>query len=704
MRSGLFSMLMGGASATLRAIRHSQAVIEFKPDGTILWANPRFLSVIGYDLAEIRGRHHSMFVPPEDRDSPAYRQFWQDLKSGEARTAEFKRFGKGGREIWLQATYTPILGPTGKPYKIVKFATDVSQAKLQSADRAGQVAAIGRSQAVIEFALDGTILNANGNFLTTMGYSLDEVVGRHHRMFVAPADQNSIEYSRFWDDLRAGTFKTAEFKRFGKNGREVWLRASYNPILDMSGRPFKIVKFASDVTATKLHHADHAGQIAAIGKSLAIIEFHLDATIITANDNFLAASGYSLSELQGQHHRMLVDAVTRASPAYARFWDELGHGTFHQAEYRRVRKDGKPIWLQASYNPILDMDGRPFKIVKFATDITDEVEQRAKFALLSLVADGTDSSVVITGPDGVIEYVNDGFCRLAEYTAAEAIGQRPGKLLQGAHTDQTTIATIRDHIARQEPLDAEILNYSKSGKPYWISLVINPVHDGNGVLQRFISVQTNITRTKLMALGSVSRMAAIERSNAVMEWNEERHLTRLNDVATRLLGVGDLAEAARLPATSYDRLFTEADRQKLLAGESWTRMLEMSRADGQAVYLSASIQPLPSVDGKLRRTVVYAVDETARRQATRESEHVMKTVLERISGIAKTISGVSGQTNLLALNATIEAARAGEAGRGFAVVASEVKALAERSSGSTMEIETLVTDTQGRIAQLIAAG
>ncbi|WEK06116.1 MAG: methyl-accepting chemotaxis protein [Candidatus Devosia phytovorans] len=229
--------------------------------------------------------------------------------------------------------------------------------------------AIGRSQAVIEFAMDGTILAANENFLLAMGYVAEEVVGKHHRMFVA-ADQDPIGYQAFWDRLRDGQFDAGEYKRLGKNGREVWIHASYNPVLDDAGKPIKVVKFASDITASKLAAADSQGQIEAIGKSQAVIEFTVTGEILTANENFCKTLGYRLDEIKGQHHRMFVSPEEAVSRTYADFWADLASGRFQAAEYLRYGKGGREVWIQASYNPIFDMNGVPFKVVKYATDIT----------------------------------------------------------------------------------------------------------------------------------------------------------------------------------------------------------------------------------------------------------------------------------------------------------------------------------------------
>ncbi|MGA7121281.1 MAG: PAS domain-containing protein [Polyangiaceae bacterium] len=245
-------------------------------------------------------------------------------------------------------------------------------------DQAGQVEAISKSNAVIEFGLDGTIVTANDNFLNVMGYSLDEIKGRHHSMFVDEATRSSPSYRDFWTKLGRGEYQSDEYKRIGKGGKEVWLQASYNPIKDLQGRPVKVIKYATDVTAAKLKAADYAGQIAAISKSQAVIEFKMDGTIVTANDNFLSTAGYTLEEIVGRHHSMFVDEATRSSPDYREFWARLNRGEYQAAEYKRIGRGGREFYLQASYNPIRDLNGKPFKVVKYATNVTEEVKRRER--------------------------------------------------------------------------------------------------------------------------------------------------------------------------------------------------------------------------------------------------------------------------------------------------------------------------------------
>ncbi len=240
----------------------------------------------------------------------------------------------------------------------------------QQADLHGELAAIHRVQAVIEFDLDGRILMANQNFLDTMGYTLEEILGRHHRMFVDPDERGSAAYAAFWERLGQGAHDAGRYRRIRKDGSDVWLQASYNPIFDRRGRLTKVVKYATDITGQQHRQADSEGQLAAISKVQAIIEFELDGTIIRANDLFLDAVGYRADEVLGRHHSMFVPPEEARSEAYKQFWRRLRNGEHDTGQYLRLGKGGRQVWIEASYNPILDADGRPFKVVKFATDIT----------------------------------------------------------------------------------------------------------------------------------------------------------------------------------------------------------------------------------------------------------------------------------------------------------------------------------------------
>jgi len=303
---------------------------------------------------------------------------------------------------------------------------------LQSAatrEMRARLNALDHAQAIIEFSPDGVILGANQNFLTTLGYTLDEVIGKHHGLFVDPSYRESADYKEFWATLNRGESLVSQFRRIGKGGKEIWIEASYNPLRDDSGKVSKVVKFAIDVTKQKLELADLKGQVEAIGRSQAVISFTLDGTILDANDAFLSVMGYTLADIKGQHHGMFVDRTFRASQEYRQFWDKLARGEFQAAQFKRYGKDGKEVWIQASYNPILDMNGKPFKVVKFATDISDQVAMLANFKTL------IDSNF------GEIE---------------GAIGQTSGQAEAAANAVHQSVSNIQTMAASAEELAASV--------------------------------------------------------------------------------------------------------------------------------------------------------------------------------------------------------------------------------------------------------
>lgn len=275
------------SARTLKALSRSQAMIEFQPDGTILTANENFLSALGYELSEIKGKHHRMFVEQDYAESSDYQAFWEKLQSGEFDAGEFMRLHKDGQEIWIQASYNPVINGSGKTVKVVKIASDITARKLEATESRGQIEAINKSQAVISFETDGTIIAANPNFLSALGYDQNEIVGKHHSMFVEPSYANSSDYKEFWGNLRAGKYQADEYKRLGKGGKEVWIQASYNPIIDDSGRVLKVVKFATDITGQVMERQRRAE-----------IQKQIDADLVEVVDAVASASAQAASSAE----------------------------------------------------------------------------------------------------------------------------------------------------------------------------------------------------------------------------------------------------------------------------------------------------------------------------------------------------------------------------------------------------------------------
>jgi len=701
--------------AVVDAINRSQAMAEFALDGTIVDANANFLTAFGYTLEEIKGQHHAMLVDPQLRQSPEYRSMWDRVVRGEPEAGAHKLCGKGGKEVWLQASYArandgqgqptriiavgmevtstmqkvaadavelklrsdimdatsivsyadlkgdilsvnnkfvevskyardelvgkphnttrhpdmpkevfkelwstigrgrtfrgiiknrakdgtpyyvdavvaPIMGDNGKPKGYLGVRYDITETEIERHNMRGLFAAINENYAYIEFDPSGHVITANQIFLGLLGYQLDEVVGKHHRCFVDPTQSATHQYAQFWTDLNAGKAVSDVFKRVTKAGNEVWIQAVYSAVKDEVGRVVKIVKIATDITAQRVKAADFEGQIAAIDKAQAVIEFGMDGKIINANDNFCQTLGYNSAELRGQHHSLFVDPVYRSSAEYRMFWDKLGRGEYDSGQYKRIGKGGNEVWIQASYNPIMDLNGKPFKVVKYATDITAQV--RASEVLRAAVQ----------------------------------------------QTQEVVNAAKENDLRPRIPLD---------GKTGEIAQLCEGV---NGLLD-----------TMSTMIGEIS-----ETSHTLT--------TAAREIAT---GNTDLSQRTEEQAASLEE--TAASMEEL------TNTVRQNAENAQqANKLASSASDVALKGGAVVAEVVQTMDGIT---------HASR----KIADIIGVIDEIAFQTNILALNAAVEAARAGDQGRGFAVVAAEVRNLAQRSANAAKEIKGLISDSVSKV-------
>ncbi len=630
------------------AIRKSQAVIEFSMDGTVLDANDNFLNALGYTLEEIKGKHHSMFVEEAYGRSADYREFWAKLNRGEYVADEFKRIGKGGKEVWIQASYNPILDADGKPFKVVKYATDITQQKLANADFQGQIAAIKKAQAVIEFSMDGTVLDANENFLKALGYTLGEIKGKHHSMFVDAAYGRSADYKEFWAKLNRGEYVADEFKRIGKGGKEVWIQASYNPILDLNSKPFKVVKYATDVTQQKLANADYQGQIAAIKKAQATIEFNMDGTVIDANDNFLKALGYSLDEIKGKHHSMFVDDEYRRSADYKEFWAKLNRGEYVADEFKRIGKGGNRVWILASYNPIFDLNGNPFKVVKYATDITEQKQKNADYeGQISSI--NANMAVIECKTSGVFLRASQKFGDLLGYNAEELKGKKCGDYAIDEDRKNGSIQAAWEKLRAGQSISAEVQRTRKDGKVVWLHIAFCPIFDADGKVFKVVQYGTDVTERKLVTdvlgtyLGKISRgeipAPITETFGGDFELIRQNLNTCIETVNRLVADTGMLCKAAlegKL-TTRADATRHAGDYRKIVEGVNQT----LDAVIGPVQEAGAVLKKIAAGDLTARVTGEYQGDHADIKNDMNAMTDALRSSMQSIAGNAQSLANAS---------------------------------------------------------------
>lgn len=621
-------------TAEMAALEASQYVVQFLPDGTVLAANDNFLRAMGYSLDEVKGQSRRMFVDEKTRQSAQYLEMWAQTANGRPQTNDFRLTSKTGQEVWVHGTYTPLLDAAGKVTRVVGYLFDITEIKRKQADSDSQLASISANQAVIEFKLDGTIVTANENFLNATGYTLSEIQGRHHSIFVDPDYRQSVDYRLFWEKLASGRADNAQYRRIRKDGKDVWLQASYNPIFDLSGKPVKVVKYATDITPAKSKEADSESQLKSISTYQAVIEFKLDGTIVNANQNFLNATGYTLAEIQGRPHSIFVDAAYKQTQDYRLFWDALGRGQADSNQYKRICKNGSEVWLQASYCPIFDLNGKPAKVIKYATDITEH-KKREQQMMRAMAEVGRVMAAVSAGD-------------LSDSIKGEFDGE---------------FAKLRDSV--NSCVDSLGLMMSETCR------VMKAVADGD--LRE--AMQGNFAGEFGTLRDSVN--TCVEHLRRTVE--QIRHGMSTMTVSATEIATGNLDLSQRTEEQAASLATTAANMEEI------TGTVKQNADNArEANMLASGARQQAERGGAVVNTAITAM------AAINEAS-------KRIADIIGVIDDIAFQTNLLALNAAVEAARAGEQGRGFAVVASEVRNLAQRSAAAAKEIKGLIKDSVGRV-------
>ena len=633
-----------------------EASIVSKADakGKITYVNKKFTEVSGYTLAEVIGKDHSVVnsgIHPKEMWKDMYktvikdRGIWNQVVTNRAKNGSLYFV-----DTYIKAEFDPtsddLIGYTS-------IRQDLTELKNKEQDIRVRMEAINKSNAVIEFDTDRKIIFANEIFCKVFGYNQQDIKGKEHRMLVKSEYASSPQYQQFWDTLLSGKNLQSQYERVKKDGSTVWLEATYNPVFDANGKLVRILKIATNVTEKVLQgieiknkEQEIRSRMDALNKSNAVIEFDTDRKIIFANEIFCKVFGYNQQDIKGKEHRMLVRPEYAASPEYEQFWNTLLSGKNLQAQYERVKKDGSTIWLEATYNPVFDANGKLVRILKIATDVTEKVlqqknieDQKNRFGEL---VNFINESAIVSRADakGKITYVNKKFTQVSGYTLEEVVGKDHNIVNSGFHPKEMWLEMYKKVIKEKGIWNKVVTNRAKNGQLYYVDTYIKGEFDPvTGALVEYTSIRQDMTELKRKELEIVNRMNAINKSNAVVEFDIDGNIMYANDQFCKTLGYTMEELRGKHHQMFVSRSFAESIEYtefwgNLRKGRHLSAEFERIKKDGNTVWFQATYNPIINNEGHVKRVIKIAVDITSR---IKQSEEIQKknTYLEHAAKILR---------------------------------------------------------------------
>jgi PAS domain S-box-containing protein len=668
----------------LAAIYKSNMVVEYDMKGRIVYANEDFLKLLEYELSEIHESEHTVLIPKEDQNSPELEAFWADLRRGNYQADAVRRITKSGKIIWTRGSFNPILDLSGQPYKIVEFTQDITyhrelQAKTaeqleaiqvkekeltenvdklnevqeemrqKEADMAAHLNAIDRTLATVEYDLRGFFKKANHQYLNMMGYTMEELDGQHDKILVDPEEAEGDEYQSFWKSLKRDGERSGEFRRISKSGKEIWWQATFTLAFTAKRKPYKVIMLARDITDQKQESLDVEGQQKAIRKSNGVMELDIEGKILSINELYLEALGYTEEEVLGQDHTLFVKEDEKHTAAFTAFWMEMVHGRFKTGVYEKVCKDGSIRWFRGSYNPIFDLKGKAYKIVHFAQDITEakqleaealqqaeelrtqEEEIRQNMEEITAVQEdmkrnsmemeaaleAIDNTLATAELDLSATFMkaNTIFADLVNFKVDELIGKNFRMLVEPkfAKTDEYT--ALWDKLSNGLAQEGEIRLITKDHKEVWANVTYTPAKNSYGSIYKILILVNDISELKHVTLDFQGILNAFNQTNLMVEYDLNGMITSVNNCFLELMGY----ERGEVLGKHHKIFVKDSEKKSKKYKEFWQNILagkdqsgDFLRVDseGQEVWLKGSYHPIPDATGEPYKIVNYGMNIT----------------------------------------------------------------------------------------------
>lgn len=687
------------------AIDSSYAFIEFDTQGNVLNANNNFLKTMEYgSLSDIVGKHHRMFTEASYSSSAEYARFWEELRQGKIYNGEFKRLTHSGKEVYLQAVYSPVKDEMGRIMKVVKIATDITvqvrmreeakqaaeELKAQEeeirqqmeemtatqeemaragAEMKGIINAIDTAYVYAEFDTMGNFITANANFMNSTGYSAEEVKGRHHRTVIDTEFATSTEYMSFWSDLANGKTKSKQLRMISKSGNDVWLEAVYSPITDSTGRVTKVLQIAADVTVAKEAADQLSREIDARMKSVdtacIVSETDLRGYITYVNDKHCEVSQYSREELVGANQN-IVRHPDMPKELFKELWSTIGKGKIFRGPVKNRKKDGTPYYVDGIFTPVLGKNGKPVKYIGIRFDITEQTYQKqAADGIVNAI--DTSFAFIEFDTKGNVITANENFIKTMQYSLDEIKGKHHRMFVDRNYAATAEYMRFWEDLAAGRVQADQYKRLNRSGQEVWLQAVYSPVKDDMGRIIKVVKIATDITKQKNEALETERAANEVNRvitAIAAGDLTQQYSITSTGDLkvmgdslnaATKNLNelLGNISQVANLVASSAEELLTKGEQMVKTTQEVASATVQMAEGASQQAQqtdesskLIADVLKSSNETGK-KAEVINDAAERGQKSAS-DGLATIRKVVDNMSEILKSANTTSSSINVLA--------------------------------------------------------